>query len=150
MKKYIPNYNINLVDTNTVEEKTFQTELRTVFGAVKRKGNRKEMEEYIKNNDFFKKMDEDTYDALGAMLNAEKQFEKMKKKDEGGKVNMCPALQEIWDEGRDLGVVEGEFQKLKEQVGKKLQKGLSIEAIADMLEESVEVITKLVEEIKGE
>lgn len=51
------------------------------------------------------------------------------------------------EEGRIEGISQGRTEKLTEQVQKKLQKGLSIPEIADMLEESVEVIEQIVNEI---
>lgn len=42
---------------------------------------------------------------------------------------------------------EGARDKLKEQIGKKLEKGRSVEEIADALEESVEVIEALMKEL---
>jgi len=43
---------------------------------------------------------------------------------------------------------EGAYQKLKSLVEKKLQKGLSSVEIADMLEESIEVIEEIIKDIK--
>ncbi len=42
---------------------------------------------------------------------------------------------------------DGAQTKLKEQVAKKLQKGYSVAEIADMLEEEMEVIEKIVREL---
>ena len=51
------------------------------------------------------------------------------------------------EEGHASGLREGLIQKLKEQVEKKVQKGYSAEEIAEMLEEDIETIQKLIEEI---
>lgn len=40
--------------------------------------------------------------------------------------------------------------ELKELIAKKLQKGKSVEEIADMLEEDIETIRRLIEEIHSE
>lgn len=48
----------------------------------------------------------------------------------------------------EIGIEHGLQQKLIELVKKKLEKGFSIEEIADMLEESEETIVKIVEELK--
>ena len=45
------------------------------------------------------------------------------------------------------GKEEGLTEKLREQVSKKLQKGKSLETIAEELEESVETISRLAKEL---
>ena len=42
---------------------------------------------------------------------------------------------------------EGQMQKLKELVEKKVKKGYAAEEIAEMLEEDIETIQKLIEEL---
>lgn len=59
--------------------------------------------------------------------------------------------QDAYEEGRQDGITQGinlgEYNKLKEQVSKKLQKGQSAEQIADALEESSKVIEGIIKEI---
>lgn len=52
------------------------------------------------------------------------------------------------ERGTQLGIEQGEQQKLMTQVKKKLEKGCTVEEIADMLEESVESISSILETIK--
>lgn len=54
----------------------------------------------------------------------------------------------ILEIGIEKGTQIGIQQKLLEQVEKKLKKGCSVEEIADMLEENVETIQKIVDELK--
>ena len=56
---------------------------------------------------------------------------------------MCSGLKALIEEGRE----EGKDEKLREQVEKKVKKGLSVTEIADMLEESVETIEKIVKSV---
>lgn len=150
-KRYISNYQINLVDAKTAKEEYFQTQIRYLIGVIKRKGDKQDMERYIKENEKeFKSLEESTYDAMGAVLGKEKLFEQTKKIDEEGRVDMCPAVQGFYDEGLAEGLTTGKsigaMEKLKEISKKKFNKGFSIEDIASLLEESVELITKLVNE----
>lgn len=55
-------------------------------------------------------------------------------------------MRQIKEEGREEGRAEGAKSKMLELVNKKLEKGKSIETIAVELEESEEVIRKLIEE----
>ncbi len=148
MKKYIPNYNINLVDVNTVDEEKFQTDLRVVFGALKRKGDKRAMEKYMTDNKEFENMDEETYDALGVMLEEEEWIERFKKT--GGKRNMCKAFQDIREEsylkGRDFGSME----KLKEIATAMFQKGFAVKMIVELTGASEEVIADIVKKLQEE
>ena len=59
-------------------------------------------------------------------------------------VCMCKALEDMCQHAEEKG---GKL-KLKELVEKKVKKGCSVQEIADMLEEDVEVIAKIVKEIE--
>lgn len=62
-------------------------------------------------------------------------------------LNLMCNLSELVEE---KGIEKGAYNKIKELVEKKLRKGLSVEAIADALEESVETIQKVIAEIAAE
>lgn len=55
--------------------------------------------------------------------------------------------QMLVEEGIEKGIGQGENRKLKELIQKKLEKGKSVEEIADALEESTERIRELMEEL---
>ena len=64
-------------------------------------------------------------------------------------VCMCSGLKALIEEKREEGVGLGENKKLKELVQKKVKKGYSANEIADMLEEHVDVISKIIKEIEA-
>ncbi len=53
-------------------------------------------------------------------------------------------------QGKAMGIRLGERSKLREQTKKKLEKGLSVEEIADMLEEDIETIRSVENELREE
>ena len=55
----------------------------------------------------------------------------------------------ILEIGIQSGIEQGEKQKLMDQVNKKLNKGCTVEEIADMLEESVDTINEIVKTISA-
>lgn len=57
---------------------------------------------------------------------------------------MCKALDDLYNDGFEQGIEQGEDRKLMELVQKKMQKGCTIPEIAEMLEESEEAIEKVV------
>ena len=64
----------------------------------------------------------------------------MKNQNEGGRVNMCKAMEDWAAEER----AEGGEEKLVNQIRKKLEKGKDIATIADEVEETEDVVKKLI------
>jgi len=86
---------------------------------------------------------------VGEFLQSESIVKKMTSGGEkGDEMDMCKALEDLYNDGVEQGIELGERQKLKELVGKKLTKGYSVDEIAEMLEESVEIIREFVNELK--
>ena len=65
----------------------------------------------------------------------------------GLKEGHTAGLSEGHASGLREGLTQGGIQKLQELVEKKIQKGYAAEEIAEMLEEDIETIQKLIEEI---
>lgn len=111
----VPNYHINLLDINSLEDTSlYKTDLQVVFGMLKYKKDRKKIEKYMQeNSEFFRHVDIDTYNVLRVLLKAEKQMESLKGQEE---VDMCEALQEIFDDGKEEGETIGRLGVLLELV----------------------------------
>ena len=165
LRKYIPNYRINLVDAERLQDiNVFQTDLQYVLNMIKYRQKKEKILEYVEaNRSYFQRMNMDTYQALSVFLNSEKWLEGISVLEGKGEMDMCKALEDIYEDGkadgyangkadgykdgRAAGKEEGLTEKLREQVSKKLQKGKSLETIAEELEESVETISRLAKEL---
>ena len=114
-ERMVPNYHINLLDINSLEDTSlYKTDLQVVFGMLKYKKDRKKIEKYMQeNSEFFRHVDIDTYNVLRVLLKAEKQMESLKGQEE---VDMCEALQEIFDDGKEEGETIGRLGVLLELV----------------------------------
>ena len=115
VERMVPNYHINLLDINSLEDTSlYKTDLQVVFGMLKYKKDRKKIEKYMQeNSEFFRHVDIDTYNVLRVLLKAEKQMESLKGQEE---VDMCEALQEIFDDGKEEGETIGRLGVLLELV----------------------------------
>ena len=147
LEPYVSNYRINLVEAGNVKQlEKFHTDLQKIFGMLQYRGNKTELINYMqKNESYFRNVDEETYEVIREFLHSERILKKevsMKKEE---KIDMCQALEELYEDGIERGKELG----LMEQVAKKLAKGKSVEEIADALEKSVETIEKIIKEIKG-
>ena len=102
------------------------------------------------NKKFFQKVDHETSQAMKAFLNMKYIPGETENKEET--INMCEAIQEMYDDGvRDgmqQGIQQGRDELLREQIKRKLQKQKSAEQIADELEEDVKIIRKIIKEVQ--
>lgn len=122
LRKYVPNYRMNLIDAGHMEEAELQRlseDLQQVLGMLKYRGRKKELQGYIqKNEKYFSSVDAETYQALCSFLNMEKGIKEVEAMQKEERVNMCQALEEWYQdalkEGREAGLAEGREAGLAE------------------------------------
>ena len=146
LRKYIPNYTINLIDAERIENlEVYQKDLQVIFGLLKCRKDKKKLRQYVEDNQkFFKSVDEDTGVAISSFINSESVMNKLKNQNEGGKVNMCKAMEDWAAEER----AEGREENLVNLIRKKLEKGKDIATIAEEIEETEDVVRQLMEKHK--
>lgn len=148
LEKYLPNYRINLVDAERLEEtERFSEDLQVILTMLKYRKDKDGLRNYVnQNKKFFQKVDHETSQAMKAFLNMKQIPGETENKEET--INMCKAIQEMYDDGVRDGMQQGRDDLLKEKVKRKLQKQKSLEQIADELEEDVKVIRKIIKEVQ--
>lgn len=161
MKKYLPNYHINLVDVRRLKNlESFQSDLQIIFGMLQCSQDKYALRTYLANHkDYFQKLDLETYHALGAFLNSRQLMEINVEKEEKEELDMCKALEDIYndgvqdgmEQGRRSGIAEGEahgkelgIASQKKEVALQMQKlGYPLDAIAAVLMESLDSVHKI-------
>ena len=148
LEKYLPNYRINLVDAERLEEiERFSEDLQVILTMLRYRDSKEELTDYInENKKFFQNVDYETSQAMKAFLNMKQIPGEAEYKEE--MIDMCKAIQEMYDDGVKDGIQKGKIELLKEQIQRKLSKGKSIDEIAEELEESVTIIQNLISECK--
>lgn len=152
LEKYLPNYKINLVDAERLEDvEKFSDDLQVILTMLRYRDSKEELTDYInENKKFFQNVDYETSQAMKAFLNMKQIPGEAEHKEE--MVDMCKAIQEMYDDGvKDgiqQGVEQGRTELLKEQIQRKLKKEKTPTQIAEELEESVEVIEKIIKEMQ--
>ena len=126
-------------------------DLQVILTMLKYRKDKDGLRNYVnQNKKFFQKVDHETSQAMKAFLNMKHIPGETENKEET--INMCKAIQEMYDDGvRDgikRGMQQGRDDLLKEKVKRKLQKQKSLEQIADELEEDVKVIRKIIKEVQ--
>ena len=152
LEKYLPNYKINLVDAERLEDvEKFSYDLQVILTMLRYRDSKEELTDYINaNKKFFQNVDYETSQAMKAFLNMKQIPGEAEHKEE--MIDMCKAIQEMYDDGvKDgiqQGVEQGRTELLKEQIQRKLKKEKTPDQIAEELEESVEVIEKIIKEMQ--
>lgn len=152
LKKYINNYHIYVFDYHDYDSfEMFQTDLRQVFTFLKHAKNKRKLRQVIEENrqDWYN-IDRETYELIAELTNSHKLLKYLESKDEReqGGIDMCNALEEIYNDGIEQGRDEGKMISLIIQTMKKQAKGKTVEEAADALEEDMKVITRLYHLIK--
>ena len=121
LREYVPNYRINLVDAGNLEHlERFQSDLQEILGMLKCRGNKKELLDYMnKRESYFRNVDEETYQVMREFLHSEKMLKENVERIEGKEtVDMCKALDELYNDGIEQGIecgmIRGTIETLKE------------------------------------
>ena len=74
IKTLIPNYHINLLDVNQIEDTSvYKTDLQTILEMLKYRQDKERMQKYVQEHEgYFRHVDRDTYNVLRVLLKAEK------------------------------------------------------------------------------
>ena len=132
LKKYIPNYSINLIDANKIDNlKRFQTDLQEILGVLQCRGDKEKLLEYINERaDYFQNVDEETYHFMRVALHSAKLLKENieRSKGEDG-VNMCKALEDLYNDGVECGIEQG----IERGIEQGIEKGVKLGEIKGMV-----------------
>ena len=110
LRKYVPNYRINLVDAGNMEfPERFHSDLQQIFGMLKYRSEKEKLQSYMQENRaYFENVDVDTYQAMREFLHSERQLKSIKQsKGKEQRINMCKALEDLYNDGVEKGIEEG-------------------------------------------
>ncbi|MEE1314472.1 MAG: Rpn family recombination-promoting nuclease/putative transposase [Faecalimonas sp.] len=110
VKKYIPNYAINLIDAGRIEDVgCFQTELQEIFGMLKYRQDKDALLHYMnEHRDYFHSVDGGTSRAIAGLLQSRKMLKEFETKTgTEGEEDMCKALDDLYQEGIEKGIEKG-------------------------------------------
>ena len=152
LQRYIPNYRINLLEPGRMESlECFRTDLQEILSMLKYRSNRKELMEYVKENEqYFRSVDEETYYVLREFLHSKKMLKDIRGitgREE--KVDMCKAWEELYNDGVEAGMeagIEVGIEKAALNIAKRLLGTLDVQTIAEKVGLPIEMILSLQDE----
>lgn len=113
LQNYVPNYQITLVDPRNIEDLAcFGYDLQMVFGMLKYRKSKIELAKYMnENREYWQDVDEETGNAVKVLLNSDNLLDHIQKNETGG-MNMCQALEELFQDGVNQGIEQGIEQEM--------------------------------------
>lgn len=106
-KNCIPDYRINLVSSRTVKSENFRTGLREVFELLPLLKDKEGMKKYLEEKkEHYSHLEPKRSWVIGKFINIPSL--KNLDKEEEGEVNMCTAIEEMIEDGRNEGIGRGE------------------------------------------
>lgn len=127
---FIEDYRIHLLEVRNFQNlEYFHTDLRYVFGFLQKEKSKEELRKYVQENSAeFEHLCEDAYDMIGMMSHSSEllEYKQGNACDEGGE-NMCQAILEMIEDGRQEGRQEERQQGMKVLVESFRELGISKE-----------------------
>ena len=102
IKRFIPNYHINLVDAARITNiDNYISDLQHVSYMIRYKKDTKDLQTYLmENEDYFDDMEEDSLQMMAMLLESEELLKIAgEKQQKGEKRSMCKALEDLYAEG---------------------------------------------------
>ena len=124
LKKYIPNYRINLIDPRRLNhDLCFQTDLQLVFGMLEYRKSKEGLQKYMQTNKkYFGSIDEDSYNAIRVLLGSGQQLPEAKQK--SGGIDMCKALDDLYQDGINEGIKTGIKKGIEQGIEQGVEQGI--------------------------
>ncbi len=138
--KYVDDYVIKLLDPHDITDfSKFNSALGDVFEFIKEQRNESFLVDKLKEKGNSWELDVDSVNVINAFAgaNISTEFEKE------GVVDMCRATEALVEKGIVKGLEKGEVIKLIKMVCRKIEKGKSVEGIAEDLEENQTEIQRI-------
>lgn len=138
---FVPNYRINLLSPAEMTDEEidrFQTSLREVMKFIKYSKDKKKLLELVGNDERFHSLDYRAARVINAVTGSKLKFGKK----EETPVSMCKAISDLREEERSEGRKEGRKEGILSAFRKMSAYGMTASAIADLLNEPLEFVTK--------
>ncbi len=123
VRELVPNYRIKVLDLNNVKDfSLFKTTLRTIFEFYSFRKNKDGLKKYLSTHEAeVRGLDEESRFLLSTMIKEKRLLRQLKKMEEAEEMknkkeeeDLCQAIQEMIDEGREEGRIEGEAKGKEE------------------------------------
>ena len=139
LRDVVSDYKINVIDIRKFENTdVFQTDLKQVFDFIRCSTDKEKMLDLVKNDPYYQAMDEEAFDVVTQYTNSKELVQKKDYISEGGKNDVCKAIQDLMADSREEG-----REKALIEAAKNLLDVLSDEVIAEKIGLPLEKVQEL-------
>ena len=125
--RFLPDYEINLISPNEIDDfSDFDSDLGVVLSYIKASVDKKELRDLTSSDKRFRRVERDAFHVLNEATDS-----KLKMIVKEGKIDVCTAIKEIREEGREEGIDQTRIESIK-NIMKKL--GYTIQQAMDLLD----------------
>lgn len=113
---------INLIDIRRLEDTSmFQTDVKHVFDFIRCAEDKKKLYELVSNEPYYQAMDEDAYDVVSIYTNSAELVGKEEYEGKDGKRDVCQAIKDLIEdgrqEGRETGIEQNKLENARNLLG---------------------------------
>ncbi len=106
LRSMVSDYKINLIDIRKLEDTSvFQTDVKQVFDFIRCANDKRALKELVESDAYYKNMEETAFDVAIQYTKAKELIQIKEGYEKNGVVNVCKALTELIEEGREEGIV---------------------------------------------
>lgn len=114
LKEKVSDYKINLIDIRNFENTdVFQTDVKQVFDFIRCSDDMDKLLNLVQNDEYYKEMDEDAFNVVTKYTNSKELVEVKNNIVDGGKSDVCKAIQDLMADSREKGREEGREEGIK-------------------------------------
>ena len=143
LKEMTADYRINVIDVRRMENTSvFRTDVRQVFDFIRCSEDKGKPAELVNNDSYFQNMDETALDVVSKYTNSKEIVTVKDYRKKEGTYNMCKAIRDMIEDGREEGRASG-IEQTKIENARNLLDILSDEVIAEKIGLPIEKVREL-------
>ena len=135
LKKMVSDYRINVINIHKLENTdVFQTDVKQVFDFIRCSTDKEKLLRLVENDSYYKEMDDDAFDLVMKYTRDKEIVSKRDYISEGGKNNMCKAIQDLISDSKKEGREEGREEGRRSVIINLLRENVEISVICRVAE----------------
>ena len=144
LQKLVQDYQVHVVDVRRLEDTSvFKTDVKLVFDFIQYSDDSEKLEQLVKGNPAYQELDKKAFEFISYYGDAHG-LRECKEFDEKGKViNMCRALDEIYEKGQVVGEASGIEKEKQNTIRRLLKDNIALEQIMRFCDCSAEYVERV-------
>ena len=135
LKEMVPDYKVNIINIREFENTdVFQTDVKQVFDFIRCSTDKEKLLHLVKNDNYYKEMADDAFELVTKYTNDKEIVNKKEYISEGGKSDMCKAIQDLIADSKAEGREEGREEGRRSWIINLLKENMEVSMICRVME----------------